>query len=154
MPPMLVVALGCDHAGYPLKDEVRRYVESFFGTRVTDVGCSSPQSVDYPVYAAEVARRVASGEAERGIIICGSGVGMSMVANRFKGVRAVLANDLFTAQMSRRHNDANVLCLGARTVGVGLALEIIKTFMETPFEGGRHQRRVELIDTIVEQKGV
>ncbi len=142
-----LVALGCDHAGFPLKDEIRRYLEGQ-GAEVIDVGCPSAESVDYPVYGAAVARRIASGEAGRGVIICGSGVGMSMVANRFRGVRAVLANDAYTAGLSRRHNDANVLCLGARIVGPGLALEIVKTFMETPFEGGRHQRRVEMIDTV------
>jgi len=140
-----VVALGCDHAGFPLKDSVRRYLEGK-GVEVVDVGCPSEESVDYPVFGAAVARRISKGEASRGIIICGSGVGMSMVANRFKGVRAVLANDLYTARLSRQHNDANALCLGARIVGPGLALEIIKTFMETPFEGGRHQRRVDMID--------
>lgn len=140
-----LVALGCDHAGFPLKDVVRRYLEAQ-GLEVLDVGCPSEASVDYPVFGAEVARRIASGQAERGIIICGSGVGMSMVANRFRGVRAALANDLYTAQMSRRHNDANVLCLGSRIVGPGLALEIVRAFIETPFEGGRHKRRVDMID--------
>jgi ribose 5-phosphate isomerase B len=140
-----LVALGCDHAGFPLKDVVRRYLEAQ-GLEVLDVGCPSEAAVDYPVFGAEVARRIASGQAERGIIICGSGVGMSMIANRFRGVRAALANDLYTAQMSRRHNDANVLCLGSRIVGPGLALEIVKAFVETPFEGGRHKRRVDMID--------
>jgi ribose 5-phosphate isomerase B len=140
-----LIALGCDHAGFPLKDAVRRYLEGQ-GLTVLDVGCPSEASVDYPVFGAEVARRISSGEAKRGIIICGSGIGMSMVANRFRGVRAALCNDLYTARMSRLHNDANVLCLGSRVVGPGLALEIVKTFVETPFEGGRHQRRVEMID--------
>jgi ribose 5-phosphate isomerase B len=144
-----LIALGCDHAGFGLKEEVRRYLDSR-GFEVLDVGCPSGNSVDYPVFGAEVARRIAKGEALRGIIICGSGVGMSMVANRFRGVRAALCNDLYTAQMSRRHNDANVLCLGARVVGPGLALEIIRTFMETPFEGGRHKRRVDMIDEMID----
>mgnify|MGYP005832274687 CR=1 FL=1 len=145
-----LIAVGCDHAGFGLKEEARRYLEAQ-GFQVLDVGCPSAESVDYPVFGAEVARRISRGEAARGIIICGSGVGMSMVANRFRGVRAALCNDLYTARMSRLHNDANVLCLGSRIVGPGLALEIIKTFIETPFEGGRHQRRVEMIDEQVDK---
>jgi ribose 5-phosphate isomerase B len=142
-----LIALGCDHAGFALKEEVRCYLEGR-GLEVLDVGCPTEASVDYPVFGAEVARRISSGEAARGIIICGSGIGMSIVANRFRGVRAALCTEPYSAQMSRRHNDANVLCLGARIVGPGLALEIIKTFIETEFEGGRHQRRVDMIDEV------
>jgi len=142
---MKALALGCDHAGFALKEEVLGHLKEM-GVDVLDVGCPSDKSVDYPLFAAEVAKKILSEEAVVGIIICGSGIGMSMTANRFKGIRAALCNDLYTAEMSRRHNDANVLCLGARVVGPGLALAIVDRFLEVPFEGGRHQKRVEMID--------
>jgi ribose 5-phosphate isomerase B len=115
---------------------------------VVDLGPHGTDSVDYPEYAFRVCRKVLDGEAERGILVCGSGAGMSMAANRVKGIRAILCTDLFLARFSRLHNDANVLCLPGRLMGTALAEEVVKTWLETPFEGGRHQRRVEKIDQV------
>ncbi len=142
------VALGCDHGGYALKTPIRQYLASK-GISCRDVGTDSEDSVDYPVYGMKVAQLVSSGECQRGILICGSGIGMSIVANRLPGVRAALCHDIYTARLSRQHNDANVLVLGARVIGPGLALEIVKTWFETEFEGGgRHKRRIDLIDEL------
>ncbi len=138
------VALGCDHAGHALKLQVAEWLRGQ-GHEVLDEGTFSEESCDYPDFALGVARRVASGEAERGIAICATGIGMAMAANKVRGVRAAVCNDLYTARYSRLHNDANVLALGARVVGPGLAGEIVRTWMETRFEGGRHSRRLEKI---------
>jgi ribose 5-phosphate isomerase B len=118
------------------------------GHTVEDVGCYSEESVDYPVYGKAVATGVASGEFSKGILICGSGQGMAMIANRFVGVRAALCNDLFSAVLSRRHNDANLLVMGGRLIGADLAGEIVATWLDTEFDGGRHQRRVAQLDEI------
>jgi ribose 5-phosphate isomerase B len=137
------IVIGSDHAGYELKLYLR---EMLFGLhQVIDIGTDGPDSVDYPDYAAKAARLVASGEAERGILVCGTGIGMSIAANKICGVRAALAFDLYTAMQSRRHVDANVLALGALVTGKGLAAEIVRVWLETPFEGGRHDRRIEKI---------
>ncbi|MDD5451774.1 MAG: ribose 5-phosphate isomerase B [Desulfovibrionales bacterium] len=141
------VALGCDHGGYALKGPIRQYLASN-GISCCDVGADSEDSVDYPVYGMKVAKLVSSGECQRGILLCGSGIGMSIVANRLPGVRAALCHDIYTARLSRQHNDANVLVLGARIIGPGLAMEIVKTWFETEFEGGRHKRRIDLIDKL------
>lgn len=141
------LAIGCDHAGYILKEPISRYLASK-GIPYRDVGTSSGESVDYPIYGMKVAKLVSSGQCQRGILLCGSGIGMSIVANRLQGVRAALCHDVYTARLSRQHNDANVLVLGARIIGLGLAMEIVKTWLETPFEGGRHQKRVALIDEL------
>jgi ribose 5-phosphate isomerase B len=141
------VALGCDHGGYALKTPIRQYLASK-GISCRDIGTDSEDSVDYPVYGMKVAHLVSSGECQRGILLCGSGIGMSIVANRLAGVRAALCHDIYTARLSRQHNDANVLVLGARVIGPGLALEIVKTWLETGFEGGRHKRRIDLIDEL------
>ncbi|MCX5875493.1 MAG: ribose 5-phosphate isomerase B, partial [Deltaproteobacteria bacterium] len=114
------------------------------GHTVDDKGCFSTESVDYPDFAKAVCVQVQNGSCERGILICGTGVGMSMAANRFEGIRAGLCNELFTARMSREHNDANVLCLGARVIGPGLAVEIVRAWVSTEFAGGRHQRRIDM----------
>ena len=114
------------------------------GIEYIDFGCFTEERVDYPDFAKIVCAQVQNGSSERGILICGTGVGMSMAANRFEGIRAGLCNELFTARMSREHNDANVLCLGARVVGPGLAVEIVRTWVSTEFAGGRHQRRIEM----------
>ena len=135
------VALGCDHAGYNLKDIVLDYLARE-GHEVLDEGTHSGESVDYPDFAEQVALRVASGEADRGIIICATGIGMAMTANKVPGIRAAVCNDLYTARYSRLHNDANVLTFGSRVIGPGVALEITRLWMETPFEGGRHARRL------------
>ena len=138
------IAIGCDHRGLNLKRHVMEHLSNL-GHQCEDVGCHSSESVDYPDLASEVARAVSQGRAERGILICSTGIGMSMVANRVPGVRAARCQDTFSAGRSRLHNDANVLCLGADIVGEGLALDIVDTFLSTDFEGGRHQRRLEKI---------
>ncbi|MCF8027805.1 MAG: ribose 5-phosphate isomerase B [Desulfobacteraceae bacterium] len=139
---MLPLAIGSDHAGYELKEIVKNYLISL-DFKVDDFGTDSEQSVDYPDFGSRVAGKVDSGEYERAILICGTGIGMSMVANRFGGVRAALCNDLFSAIMSRRHNDANILVLGGRVIGTELAREIVQAWIQTPFEGGRHSQRLE-----------
>ena len=139
------VYVGADHAGFELKDVVASALGKA-GVAVVDVGTNGPDSVDYPVYAFRVAKAVSSGEADCGILVCGSGIGMSIAANRVAGVRAVNGCGTFEARMSRRHNDSNILCLGARFIGIDLALEIVREWLDEPFEGGRHQRRLDLID--------
>jgi ribose 5-phosphate isomerase B len=135
------VSLGCDHAGFALKALIAEWLRRD-GHQVLDEGAFSGESCDYPDFALKVARRVAGGEAERGIAVCATGIGMAMAANKVPGIRAAVCNDLYTARYSRLHNDANVLALGARIVGPGLAEEIVRVWMETPFEGGRHSRRL------------
>ncbi len=137
--------VGSDHAGYPIKEKVSAFLQER-GIAVEDVGTYGEESVDYTDFGEKVARKVSDGTFERGILICGTGLGMSMVANRFRGVRAALANDLFSAIMSRRHNDSNILVMGGRLIGDMLALQLVETWLDTPFDGGRHQRRVEKID--------
>ena len=139
------IVLASDHAGFDLKEKIRAYLEEQ-GHEVLDVGCHSCESVDYPVFGAKGLEKLLSGEAERGIFICGTGLGMTIMANRFPGVRAALCHDCYTARMCRLHNDANVLTMGGRVIGEALALEIVRIFLETPFEGGRHARRLELIE--------
>ncbi|MCX5876406.1 MAG: ribose 5-phosphate isomerase B [Deltaproteobacteria bacterium] len=140
---MVKIAIGCDHGGISLKAEIVPLLQKL-GHTVDDKGCYSTESVDYPDFAKAVCLQVQNGSCERGILICGTGVGMSMAANRFEGIRAALCNELFTAQMSREHNDANVLCLGARVIGSGLAGEIVRVWVSTEFAGGRHQRRIDM----------
>lgn len=141
------IAIGADHAGYDLKCHL---VETLgrLGHEVVDMGTDSTESVDYPPICADVARAVVAGDADRGIVLGGSGQGEQIAANKVRGARAALCNDLYTARMSREHNDANVLSMGGRIVGVGLADEIVELWLTTDFEGGRHQRRVELIGAI------
>ncbi|MFS0725815.1 ribose 5-phosphate isomerase B [Paenibacillus sp. 1P07SE] len=136
------IAIGADHAGYRLKDVVIPFLESL-GHEVQDFGCSCEQSVDYPDYALEVCNQVIEGTAERGILICGTGIGMSIAANKIPGIRCALTHDLFSAKATREHNDTNVLALGERVIGPGVAQEIIRIWLETPFsEGERHIGRV------------
>jgi ribose 5-phosphate isomerase B len=138
------IAIGADHAGYHLKETIKsRLVDS--GFTIEDVGTDAETSVDYPDFAALVAQRVVSGASDRGILICGTGIGMAMAANKVNGVRAAPAGDLESARLSREHNDANILTLGARITPPDLALAIVRVFLETPFAGGRHQRRVDKI---------
>ena len=139
-----IVAVACDHGGFALKPAVLDVLREA-GLQVLDLGTDSEDSVDYPDFAAAVARKVAAGGAELGLIVCGTGIGVAMAANKVDGVRAATCNDLFTARMSRAHNDANVLTLGARVVGEGLAEDIVQSFVETRFEAGRHQRRLDKI---------
>jgi ribose 5-phosphate isomerase B len=141
------ILMGNDHAAYPLKVEIKAFLLKN-GISVEDVGTDSEQSVDYPDYAIKVASLISEGRFERGILMCGTGLGMSMAANKFKNVRAALCTDLFSAIMSRRHNDANVLVLGGRVTGVALAIEIVKAWLETPFEGGRHQKRIDKFNSL------
>jgi ribose 5-phosphate isomerase B len=141
------VAIGADHAGFSLKEHLKRTLASL-GHEVDDFGTTSETSVDYPPICAAVARAVASGRAERGVILGGSGQGEQIAANKVHGIRAALCNDLYTARMSRAHNDANVLTMGGRIVAAGLADEILKLWLETAFEGGRHRRRVDQIAEI------
>ena len=138
------VAVGSDHAGYDLKEYVKRILEKN-GYEIIDVGPDSGDSVDYSDFAFKAARLVSEGVAERGVLVCGTGMGMSVAANKVKGVRASLTPDLYTAAQSRKHLDANVLVLGARVIGQGLAEEIVKVWFETEFEGGRHGKRVDKI---------
>lgn len=142
-----MIAIGSDHGGFELKREIMAHLDSL-GLEYKDYGTYSPESCDYPVYGEAVARAVASGAAERGILICGTGIGISIAANKVRGIRAANCGDCFSAEFTRRHNDANILALGARVVGPGLALKIVDTFLDTPFEGGRHARRVDLISEL------
>ena len=142
-----MIALANDHAGVALKEEIKKLLDSR-GLAYKDLGTNTTDSVDYPIYGETAARAVASGECDRAIIICGTGLGISMAANKVRGIRAAVCTDCFMAEMARRHNNANILALGARVVGGGLALKIAETFLDTEFEGGRHQRRVDLISAI------
>ena len=141
-----MIALGCDHGGYELKQEIIGYLEKK-GLEYKDYGCYSEESVDYPIYAKEVGKAIQSGECEKGILICGTGIGISITANKMKGIRAALCTDCFCAEATRLHNDANVLALGGRVVGPGLAVKIVDTFLNTEFSGEeRHQRRISMIE--------
>jgi ribose 5-phosphate isomerase B len=144
------IGIGCDHAGLELKNEIIKLL-SGLGIECIDYGTNTPESVDYPDFGEKVSEAVSSGEIERGILICGTGIGMSIVANKFPRIRASLCNDLFTAQMSRRHNDANILVLGGRIVGKDLAKEIVTTWVNTPFDGERHLNRLRKI-TLIENR--
>src|SRR5512139_1591220 len=141
------IAIGSDHAGLELKTEILSLLKDL-GHEYIDYGTDTPASVDYPDYGEKVSHDVAKGKVDRGILICGTGIGMSIVANKFPFVRAALCNDLFSAKMSRLHNDANILIMGGRIVGKDLAKEIVRTWIETPFEGGRHQSRLKKITLI------
>ena len=143
------IAIGSDHAGFGLKEDVLELLKGL-NHEIVDCGTYSTESVDYPDFGEKVSKMVSAGEVERGILICGTGLGMSMVANKFPNVRAALCNDLFSARMSRLHNDANVLVLGGRIIGKDLASEIVSTWMSTAFEGDRHMRRLNKIKKIEE----
>ena len=142
-----MLALGCDHGGYPLMKEVIKYLEDN-KIAFKNFGTYSEASVDYPEYAKKVAHAVAEGECEKGILICGTGIGISMAANKVKGIRAALCSDTHAAEMTRRHNNANILCLGGLVTEEKTALEIVDTFLKFDFEGGRHQRRIDQIADI------
>ena len=141
-----MIALGCDHGGYELMQEVIAYLEKN-GLEYKNFGCNSTEAVDYPIYAKKVAKAILSGECEKGILICGTGIGISIAANRFKGIRAALCSDCFSAEATRQHNDANILAMGGRVVGPGLAVKIVDTFLNTSFSGAeRHVNRVRAIE--------
>lgn len=142
-----MIALGADHGGYALKEEIKKHLEKR-GIAYQDFGTYSPESVDYAHIAFKVCRAVTAGECDKAILCCGTGIGISMAANKVKGIRAACCSDYFSAKYTRLHNDANALCLGGRVVGVGLALELVDVFLDTEFEGGRHQRRVDQITAI------
>ena len=141
------IALGADHAGFQAKESIRKYLESA-GYTVSDAGTWSEDSVDYPDFAVEVGRRVQQGQADLGILVCGTGIGMAMAANKIGGVRAAVAHDALTARMSREHNDANVLALGARVLSEHQIIEVVASFLGAQFAGGRHQRRVDKISEL------
>ena len=144
-----MIAIGCDHGGYDLKLEMIKYLERE-GLAYKDFGCNG-ESVDYPIYARKVGQAVLDGECEKGILICGTGIGISMAANKIKGIRAAACSEHFSAKYTRLHNDANVLCLGGRVIGPGTACELVDLFLNTEFEGGRHALRVNKI-TALENK--
>lgn len=139
-----MIAIGSDHGGYLLKEELKKHLEEK-GIEFKDFGTDSTASCDYPIYAEKVCRAIQSGECDKGILICGTGIGMSMCANKCKGIRAAHCSDHFSAEFTRKHNDANVLCMGARTIGPGVALQLADIFLTTEFEGGRHERRVAMM---------
>lgn len=140
----LKVALGCDHGAYELKEQLRLYLEKN-GVEYIDCGTYGPESVNYPVFADAVCKAVTNGECGRGILLCSTGIGMSMAANKHRGIRAAVCGDTYSARFTRLHNNANVLCLGALVVGRGLAFDIVNEFLNTEFEGGRHAVRVDMI---------
>lgn len=146
-----MIAIGSDHAGYELKEHIKHTLEEM-GIEYRDFGAYSLDSVDYPVVAAEVARAVASGEYEKGLLFCGTGVGISMAANKVRGVRAASCSEAFSAEFTRRHNNANILCLGGRVIGPEKADELTRIFLTTPFEGGKHARRVAEIAQIEQEE--
>ena len=139
-----MIAIGSDHGGYLLKEEIKKHLKEK-GYEFKDFGTDSTASCDYPVYAEKVCRAVQSGECEKGILICGPGIGMSMCANKCKGIRAAVCGDHFSAEFTRKHNNANVLCLGARVIGAGVAMQLVDIFLTTEYEGGRHEKRVEMM---------
>jgi ribose 5-phosphate isomerase B len=144
------IALAADHAGYLLKDELAAWLREA-GHEVTDLGTNGPESVDYPEYGARLANVVASGEAERGIVVCGSGIGISIAVNRNPGCRCARVSDPLSAQLAREHNDANVLALGARLIGSDMARACAAVFLDTDFAGGRHQRRVDQLSSLLQE---
>ncbi len=141
------IAVGCDHGGFIYKGVIANHLQSK-GIEVIDCGCDSLDSVDYPVYADKVCKKITEGEAQLGILICGTGIGMSIAANKHKGIRAAACENTFSARMTRAHNDANILCLGARVIGTGLALDMIDLFIDTPFMGERHTARVNMLNEL------
>lgn len=143
-----MIAIGSDHGGFALKKEIIEYLENEKGVTVKDCGCYSPEAVDYPDIAVTVCNEVRNDSCECGILICGTGIGISIAANKMHGIRAALCHSSFDARMSRMHNDANVLCLGGRTTGVSIALDIVNAYVDASFEGGRHEKRVGKIMAI------
>ena len=146
------IAIGSDHGGFQLKEHLRKYLTEK-GMEVTDCGTFTSDSCDYPDFAAAVCHEVTQGKAERGVLVCGTGIGVSISANKCHGIRAALCDNVYSAEKSREHNDANVMCLGARVLGVGLAELITDTFFKTDFAGGRHQRRVDKIMALEYEQG-
>jgi ribose 5-phosphate isomerase B len=145
------IAIGCDHAGHGLKREILKLLHEL-KVGAADLGCASPdESVHYPLYGKKVVQAVLARPHSRGILICGTGLGMSIMANRFPGIRAALCHDIFSAMMSRRHNDANLLVMGGRVIGPDLGKEVVRTWLTTAFEGGRHQERLDLLEQLAQE---
>ena len=144
---MKTIVLGADHGGFELKNIIKKHLEGK-GYEVIDVGTNAPDSCDYPVFASKACARVLNGEADLGILVCGTGIGMSIAANKHKGIRAACCSDTFSARLTRLHNNANFLCIGARVVGQGLALDLVDNFLCAEFEGDRHTKRLSLIEDI------
>lgn len=142
-----MIAIGSDHGGYELKNHIIKHLEEK-GIELNDVGCFSEDSVDYPDIAEKVCAEINEGRAERGILICGTGIGISIAANKIKGIRAALCSDVYSAKMCRQHNNANVICLGGRVTGRELAFMIVDTYLNEQFEGGRHQKRIDKIHAL------
>ena len=138
------IAIGCDHGGFALKQEILQLLADG-GHQINDVGCDSEASVDYPDFADKVCAAIQEGRSSRGILICGTGIGMSIAANRHRHIRAALCHESLTARLSREHNDSNVLCLGARVLGVAIALDVVRAWLATDFAGGRHLRRISMM---------
>lgn len=141
-----MLALGCDHGGYQLKEFLKKHLEKK-GIEIKDFGTYSEDSVDYPVYAEKVAKAVQSGEAEGGILCCGTGIGISIAANKFDGIRCALVRDSFSARLTKEHNNANIIALGGRVTGTELAADIVDSWMNAEFQGGRHQGRIDIISS-------
>lgn len=142
-----MIALGCDHGGFAIKEAIKKYLDES-GIEYNDFGTYSEESVDYPVYAKKVADAVASGECEKGVLCCGTGIGISIAANKVKGIRAAVVTNEFCAEMTRRHNDANIIAMGGRVISEEQAVKFTKIFIETPFDGDRHIKRVQMITDI------
>ncbi len=142
-----MIALGCDHGGFAIKEAIKKYLDES-GIEYNDFGTNSEESVDYPVYAKKVADAVASGECEKGVLCCGTGIGISIAANKVKGIRAAVVTNEFCAEMTRRHNDANIIAMGGRVISEEQAVKFTKIFLETPFDGDRHIKRVNMITEI------
>ena len=140
-----MIAIGSDHAGFPLKESIKAYLIKN-GVDFIDLGTDSEESCDYPVFADAVCKAITQGGCRLGILCCGTGIGMSMAANKHKGIRAAVCSDYFSAKYTRMHNDANILCLGARVVGSGLAEELVGIFLTTDFEGGKHKKRIDMFE--------
>ena len=142
-----MIALGCDHGGFAIKEAIKKYLDES-GIEYNDFGCYSEESVDYPVYAKKVADAVASGECEKGVLCCGTGIGISIAANKVKGIRAAVVTNEFCAEMTRRHNDSNIIAMGGRVISEEQAVKFTRIFLETPFDGDRHVKRVQMITDI------
>ena len=140
-----MIALASDHAGFALKEKIKKHLEEL-KFEICDFGTENEESCDYPVFAKKACEAVVSGQCDRAILVCGTGIGMSMAANKVKGIRAAVCTETFAAKYTRLHNDANVLCMGARVIGEGVAIEITDTFITTEFEGGKHKRRIDMFE--------
>lgn len=150
---MKTIVLGADHGGYELKNVIKSHLEGK-GFNVIDVGTNAPDSCDYPIFASRLCQKIQGGEAELGILVCGTGIGMSIAANKHKGIRAACCSDTFSARLTRLHNNSNVLCLGARVLGAGLAIDLVNEFINSDFEGDRHIKRLSLIEDIESGKSL